>query len=49
MKHLVVDDTHPEKLPQRRVVRLARLALDIFQILCEPKSEHFEHPPKVAI
>jgi len=34
---------YPEELAQRRVVWLARLALDVFQIFGEPESKHLQH------
>lgn len=34
---------HPEELAETRVVRLARLSLCIFQILCKPEADHFKH------
>lgn len=34
---------HPEELAETRVVRLARLSLCIFEILCKPEANHFQH------
>lgn len=34
---------HPEELAETRVVRLARLSLCIFEILCKPEANHFKH------
>lgn len=34
---------YPEKFAQARVVGLARLALGIFQVLCEPEAQDLEH------
>lgn len=35
--------THPEELAENRVVRLARPALDVFEILCQPEAYNLEH------
>lgn len=34
---------YPEKLAQARVVGLARLALCVLQVLCEPEPHNLEH------
>lgn len=35
--------TYPKKFAQTRVVRLARLALGILDVLCEPETADFQH------
>ena len=36
-------DTHSEELAKARVVRLARFALCVFEVLCKPEANDFEH------
>lgn len=41
--------TDPEKLAQGGIVRLARLALDIFQVLGEPKAQASQEAAKFVV
>ena len=41
--------TDPEELAQGGVVGLARLALDIFQVLSEPKAQAREEAAKLVV
>lgn len=41
--------SYPEEFPQRRIVGLARLALDILQILREPEAQHLKHAVKLIV
>ena len=41
--HWSSGQSHSEKLAKGRVVRFTRLALCIFEVLCQPEAHHFEH------
>jgi hypothetical protein len=41
--------SYPEEFPQRRIVGLARLPLDILQIFRKPKPQHLEHAIKFIV
>lgn len=48
-QRLVYEFTHPKELSKDRVIRLARLPLDVLEVLCEPKAQDFEHAVECVV